>query len=114
MTTSSSFAAGDVVQVEFPFADTESEKIRPELVIAGPSVHGDYTISMISKQAHDDGAPIGASDFASGSLKAASFVRVRRLYTLASDNVLMLRGRLKPAAMDRVKAILCPTFGCKC
>ena len=55
MTTSSQFAAGDVVQVEFPFADTESGKDRPALVIAGPSMHGDYTVSMISKQAHDDG-----------------------------------------------------------
>jgi PemK-like, MazF-like toxin of type II toxin-antitoxin system len=114
MTTSSAFAAGDVVQVEFPFADTESGKDRPALVIAGPSMHGDYTVSMISKQAQDDGVPIGASDFASGSLKAASFVRVRRLYTLGGDNILTLRGRLKPAAVDRVLAKLCPTLGCKC
>lgn len=113
MTTSSSFAAGDVVQVEFPFADIEADKHRPALVIAGPSVHGDYTISMISKQAHDDGVPLGAADFASGALKSASFVRVRRLYTLSGENVLTRRGRLKPAAVTRVLAKLCPMLGCK-
>ncbi len=113
MTTSSSFVAGDVVAVEFPFADAESGKERPALVVAGPSVHGDYTISMISKQAHDDGVPIGAADFASGTLNAASFVRVRRLYTLNVENVLTRRGRLKPAAVSRVLAKLCPTLGCK-
>lgn len=113
MTTSNSFAAGDVVQVEFPFADSEMDKNRPALVIAGPSAHGDYTISMISKQAHDDGVSIGAADFASGSLNSASFVRVRRLYTLSGDNMLTRRGRLKPAAVSRVLTKLCPTLGCK-
>ena len=113
MTPSSSFVVGDVVEVEFPYAYSGGEKKRPAVVIAGPNVHCDYTLIMISSQGHDDGVPIGTSDFASGSLKAASFARVQRLYTLSGDHVLVHRGRLKPTAVDRVRAKLCPALGCK-
>ncbi len=113
MTTSSAFVVGDVVEVEFPYAYPDGEKKRPALVIAGPNVHSDYTLIMISSREQDDGVPIGLADFASGSLKAASFARVQRLYTLNGDNVLVHRGRLKLAAVDRVRAKLCPALGCR-
>lgn len=114
MTISSTCAAGDVVEIEFPYSFGDGAKQRPALVVSGPSTHGDYTFIMISKEQHDDGVAINASDFAAGSLKATSFVRVSRLFTIDGEHVVTKRGRLKPAAMDRVMATLCPSLGCKC
>ena len=113
MTTSSGFAPGDVVSVEFPFADGSAAKDRPALVLAGPNVHSDYTVAMISREKQDDGVPIAAGDFASGNLATASHVRVRKLYTLSESQVLTKRGTLKSAAVGRVLAQLCPAIGCK-
>ncbi len=113
MTSSSGFARGDVVSVEFPFADGVGVKDRPALVLAGPSLHGDYTVVMISSEKQDDGVPITHGDFASGSLASASHVRVRKLYTLAKSLVVTKRGTLKPTALGKVLAELCPALGCK-
>lgn len=112
MTISSTLAAGDVVEVEFPYSYGDGAKQRPALVIMGPNPHGDYTFIMISKQQHEDGVPIGAADFAAGALNSASFVRTSRLFTINGDNVVTQRGRLKPGAMGRVRAKLCPALGC--
>lgn len=114
MTISSVFAAGDVVEVEFPYSYEGGAKQRPALVIMGPNAHGDYTFIMISTQQHEDGIPIAAPDFSTGALNAASFVRTSRLITINGDHVLTRRGRLKPTAVSRVLAKLCPTLGCKC
>jgi hypothetical protein len=44
MTSSSGFARGDVVTVEFPFSDGSAGKDRPCLVIAGPSAYSLLTV----------------------------------------------------------------------
>lgn len=113
MTTSSAFARGDVVTVEFPFSDGSAGKDRPCLVIAGPSAHGDYCLAMISGESQDDGVPISTSDLSAGQLAKQSFVRVRRLYTFKDSLFTIKRGSLKPAAMGRVMNALCPVLGCK-
>lgn len=78
------FAAGDIVEVEFPYSYEGGAKQRPALVIMGPNAHGDYTFIMISTQEHEDGVSIGAPDFATSALNAASFVRTSRLITIIS------------------------------
>ena len=112
MTTSKSFARGDVVTVEFPFAEAPGSKDRPALVMTAPNAHGDYTVVMISSEQHDDGVSIAKADFGSGSLNADSFVRVRRLYTIGGDKIVTQRGTLNPAAMVRVLGRLCLSLGC--
>ncbi len=111
---SSTFTPGDVVSLDFPFSDSVDGKNRPALVLTGPSVHGDYTVAMISSAQQGDGIGIARSDFASGSLKVDSFVRVRHVYTCDNSCFVTKRGTLKPAAVRRVLAALCPALGCKC
>lgn len=112
MTTSSAWAAGDVVVMDFPYADGAVGKNRPALVLTAPSPHGDYTVAMISTS-QDEGVSITAADFSTGSLKQDSFVRVRHVYTCESKCFVTKRGALKPDAMKRVMAALCPALGCK-
>lgn len=111
--TSSAHVRGDVVQLDFPFADAEGGKDRPALVVAGPNTHGDYVVVMMSREKHDDGVPIDSPDFASGGLKGAGFARVKRLYTINGTAFSLKRGSLKPGALQRVQAALCPALGCK-
>src|SRR4030067_758683 len=108
MTSSSAFARGDVVTVEFPFADGAGSKDRPAVVVAGPSPYGDYTVVMISKERHVDGVSITRADFASGSLNTDSFVRVSRLFTVDGGTVIGKRGTLKLGTVARVNSMLCP------
>ena len=110
---SSAFAPGDVVALDFPFSDGVDSKNRPALVLMGPSDLGDYTVAMISRAQQGDGVAIGQADFASGTLKSDSFVRVRHVYTCVSGVFVLKRGSLKPAAMQRVLKVLCPALGCR-
>jgi len=110
---SSGLVPGDVVALDFPFSDGADGKNRPALVLSGPSAHGDYTVAMISRSKQDDGISIAAADFAAGKLNEDSFVRVGHLFTCETGSFVTKRGTLKPAAMKRVLASLCPSLGCK-
>lgn len=79
MTTSNPVTPGDVVNVDFPFAEGGDGKNRPALVLSGPNAFGDFTVAMISSQGQDDGVPVAQADFAQGNLSAPSFVRVQKI-----------------------------------
>lgn len=113
MTISSQVAPGDVVNIDFPFAEGGDGKNRPVLVISGPNAFGDFTVAMISSHSQDDGVPVTPTDFVRGKLTAAGFVRVQKLFTVYKDALVMKRGALKPSAMSNILAKLCPSLGCK-
>lgn len=113
MTTSSQIAPGDLINVDFPYAEGGDAKNRPALVLSSPNAFGDFTVAMISSGAQDDGVPVTAADLAHGELSGASFVRIRRLFTVKSSALVRKRGALKTASMGKVLAKLCPSLGCK-
>lgn len=113
MTISSQVAPGDVVNVDFPYAEGGDSKNRPALVLSGPNALGDFTVAMISSQGQDDGVPVAQADFAHGNLSAPGFVRIRRIFTVDKDSLVTKRGALRNAAMGKVLAKLCPSLGCK-
>ena len=113
MTTSSQVAPGDVVNIDFPFAEGGDGKNRPVLVLSGPNAFGDFTVAMISSQGQDDGVPVVPADFAEGKLAAAGFVRVQKLFTVYQGALVSKRGVLRTVAMNKVLAKLCPSLGCR-
>lgn len=113
MTTSSPVAPGDVVSVDFPYAEGGDGKNRPALVLSAPNVFGDFTVAMISSQGQDDGVPVAQTDFSQGNLSAPSFIRVRKIFTIDKGALVAKRGVLRAAAMGKVLAKLCPSLGCK-
>lgn len=113
MTTSSQVAPGDVVTIDFPYAEGGDSKNRPALVLSPPNVFGDFTVAMMSSGAQDDGVPVAQADFAQGGLSGPSFVRIRRLFTVEMDSLVAKRGVLQPNAMSKVLAKLCPSLGCR-
>ncbi len=113
MTTSSQLAPGDVVSIDFPFAEGDGGKNRPVLVVSGPNTFGDFVVAMISSSGQDDGVPILPADIAHGSMSTAGFVRTGRLFTVEKDSLVAKRGVLQPKAMSKVLAKLCPSLGCR-
>jgi len=110
---SSTIQRGDVVQLDFPFSGGDGSKSRPALVIAGPTEHGDYVVVMMSSQRHDDGVTIEPADFSVGGLTSMGYARVRSVYTVNGATFSQKRGALKPNALKRVHAALCPALGCE-
>lgn len=80
------FVKGDVVVVNFPFSDLTSAKRRPALVVAELSKN-DVLLCQITSQfasqfASDSSTTlIENSDFLSGSLSKASYVKSNRVFT---------------------------------
>ncbi|MGQ0654778.1 MAG: type II toxin-antitoxin system PemK/MazF family toxin [Betaproteobacteria bacterium] len=113
MTISSQLAPGDLVSIDFPFADGVDRKNRPVLVLSPPNVFGDVVVAMISNSAQDDGVAILPADLVQSSSFVSGYVRVRRIFTVANDALVTKRGALRATAMAKVLAKLCPALGCR-
>jgi mRNA interferase MazF len=78
------FQAGDVILVSFPFADQEKRKKRPALVVADTGDR-DVVVARITTHGHADGFAIAMNEWQDAGLLAAAFVRVNKLATLEKD-----------------------------
>ena len=89
------FIKGDVVVIPFPFSDLSQNKKRPVFVLA--DLYGDDLIlcQITSKAAKDEYAvEITDIDFAIGSLKKESNIRINKLFTADRSIVLNKVGTL--------------------
>ena len=95
--------AGTVVLVRFPFSDLSRTKLRPAVVVADAG-RGDWVLCQITSKPYGDPSAIsiGDSDFASGSLSVASFVRPGKLFTASEELVLSAVGILKREGFEKI------------
>ena len=102
---------GDVVVLNFPFADLSQTKRRPALVLA--ALRGDDIIlCQITSRARSDGysVPLESADLTSGGLNQSSTIRPNRLFA-ADEGIVVYRaghvsdGKLNQA-LERLVAIL--------
>jgi mRNA interferase MazF len=92
---------GDVVVVPFPFSDLKESKRRPALVLA--SLAGDDLIlcQITSQQGRDQYAvPLQDTDFKSGSLRQASYLRPNRLFTADQAIILYQVGSIQTQKLE--------------
>lgn len=99
---------GDVVIVDFPFAEGGGSKVRPALVV---QVEGLRTLNLIlamitSVVAHGGSTrtlidPSDISEAGSG-LRMPSLVLCDQLFSIRRTRVLRVIGRVSPASMGRV------------
>ena len=76
------FAPGVVVILPFPFSDLTGTKYRPALLIADIGQDDWIACQITSRPYADSGAiALSESDFISGSLNKASYVRPGKLFT---------------------------------
>jgi len=90
------FVAGDVVVALFPFSDLSNTKRRPALVLAEVEF-GDLILCQITSKSYSSKTAIAieATDFASGALPVASYIRPDKLFTIDVNLIERAAGTLK-------------------
>ena len=102
---------GDVVVVPFPQTDLAAGKRRPALVVATFSGDDLVLVQITTRPTSGPYAiSIGASDFVSGSLQQASFVRTNRLFTVDQAVIAYTIGKLTDSKIKQVLASLRQMF----
>lgn len=115
-----SYASGDIVTVDIPFAQGATpkgqvlQKTRPALLLAGPDAMGDFIVLMVTSQSHHaNSVAIQPADLAQGHMTKPSWVRVDRMHTVSPGTFVSRSGRAKPELLARIRKLLCPIVGCK-
>ncbi|MEK6842131.1 MAG: type II toxin-antitoxin system PemK/MazF family toxin [Nanoarchaeota archaeon] len=95
---------GDVVVLDFPFSDLTQFKKRPALVIKVPKGE-DVIICQITAKSQEKEVeiPLTKKDFAKGTLKMDSYLRVDKITTTKNTRINYKVGSLK---VEKFKEIL--------
>ena len=104
------FQPGDVVLVEFPFADGQVAKHRPALVLLDIG-DADVIAARITSQATRDRYDVELLDWQNAGLKLSSIARLHKLATLDKSLVTRKLGRLSATDWLRVKETLRALWG---
>lgn len=98
-----SIGVGDVVLVAFPFSNLKGQKVRPALVLANVEF-GNFVLCQITSKPYTSKTAISAksSDFATGKLPVASFVRPDKLFTADPSIIQSVVGQLTPGVTNRI------------
>lgn len=101
---------GDVVFIDFPYADQASSKLRPALVIAMiPGKYNDVLIAAISSRLYqavpdfDEVIRQTDEDFQLTGLKIPSLVRLGKLTSVESQMISARLGNISSARLVQIK-----------
>lgn len=99
-----SFAAGQVVLVDFPFSDLTASKWRPAIVLADAG-RGDWILCQITSNAYSDpnAIPLADVDIVNGTLHRVSFARPGKLFTAHATLIARSIGKLTPPKYDELR-----------
>jgi mRNA interferase MazF len=97
------FVKGDVVVIPFPFSDLSGSKRRPALVL-GDLPGDDILLCQITSQPFQDvnAVAINNTDFISGSLPVASFIKPYRIFTADKGLIIRKAGTVKQTVVSKV------------
>ena len=84
-------SVASVVLVPFPFSDLSGSKLRPAIVLA-ESGRGDWVLCQVTSNSYADpkAVEIVDADLSTGSLHAASYSRLGKLFT-ANGSLITLK-----------------------
>jgi mRNA interferase MazF len=97
----SSYAAGDVVLLEFPFTDTSGSKRRPALVLLDTG-DDDIVVARVTGQLTATPEDVVLDEWQQAGLLLPSVVRLHKVATLQRRLVDKRLGRLTPGDWSRV------------
>ena len=100
-----SFQAGDLVLVDFPFTASGQTKPRPALVILDTG-DADVLLARVTTQPVHTTHDVPVKDWRQAGLLAPSFVRLHKLATIAKARVRQRLGSLPPADRQQVGAVI--------
>lgn len=106
----SSWGAGDIVVIPFPFTNLRARKQRPSVVLTPSSynqTHPDLVLAYVTSrpQAPDEAwaLRIGPGELREGRLPKPSWVRVDKLFTIEHALIRKAVARLAPEALQAVR-----------
>jgi len=97
----SSYAAGDIVLLEFPFTDTSGSKRRPALVLLDTG-DDDIVVARVTGQLTATPEDVVLDEWQQAGLLLPSVVRLHKVATLQRRLVDKRLGRLTPGDWSRV------------
>ncbi|MEI8095789.1 MAG: type II toxin-antitoxin system PemK/MazF family toxin [Spirochaetales bacterium] len=107
------FESGDLVEVPFPFIDSQNTKLRPALVLSTPDFQrqsGACILAMItSAERNRWGNDFVLESWAEAGLQKPSLVRWK-VFTLDDSLIVRRRGRLKDNDLARIRDALAQVF----
>lgn len=105
------FAVGQVVSSTFPFSDLTAQKRRPAIIVAIVDFEDLILCQITSKPyASRRAIPLTATDFKSGQLPRASYIRPDKLFTADTSIVDRTLGSLNDKKLSQVKALIRKLF----
>jgi len=105
---------GQIVGIPFPYADLQTRKRRPVVVLTEPDRYGDFiAVAVTSVPAAVLAVPITNDDLADGLLPKPSWVRCDKMFTLSQATIVSHYGTLAAETLNAVLAVACPHLGCR-
>jgi hypothetical protein len=87
--------------------------LRPVVIVADADSQADMiALPITGSDHHPHTLPLAAIDFAVGSMKKASFIRIRKPVTFNAIIVGRSFGQLTPKALARVRSEMCTALDC--
>ena len=103
---------GDLLLIPFPFTDLSAAKRRPVLALTSPDEYGDFiALPVTSRPQAVHGLAITTTDFVTGSLPAASWIRTNRIVTLNASLVIKTIGNVSEQVVAAAVARFCAHIG---
>ena len=105
------FAVGDVVLINFHYADFAKFKRRPAIVVGQTEFNNLILCQITSKvEINKRAIPLISEDFSDGKLKVDSFIRPDKIFTVEPLIVITKIGHLKSRKIEKVKGVLRKLF----
>lgn len=101
-----------LVLIPFPYSDLRATKQRPVLVLTKPDRHKDFIgLAVTSIPTREFAIPLDAGSLIHGSLPKASWVRLNKIFTLESSQILKVFGQIHPELYQRILEGICQQIG---
>ncbi|MBW3597309.1 MAG: type II toxin-antitoxin system PemK/MazF family toxin [Planctomycetes bacterium] len=107
---STTYQAGDLLLIGFPFSGGAQVKTRPAMVVLDTG-DDDVLVARVTTQHHQSPYDVPLADWQGAGLLSASTVRLHKLATLEKTLVRRMLGRLQPADRANVAAVMQQTYG---
>ncbi len=103
------YSIGDVLLIDFPYADTRGVKKRPALLVfdAGDA---DVIVARVTGQLYNSPYDVKVGNWRRAGLRMESIVRLHKLATLEKAIIDKSLGRLEPGDLQVVRAKLHEMF----
>lgn len=101
-----SFSKNDIVLIRYPFSEMTGSKVRPAVILSNPHVTGDYLVApLTSRIGNLHTGEFILANWTSAGLNVPSAVK-RGIYTVHSDLILKLVGRLSSRDSQQLEAAI--------